>query len=136
MKQRVVALVAQYLEHRVRGQIVRVRPVHSRSGSSDLHLSSLRPAQSAESERDDYLVAIRDVRDGRTHLLHSVDDLREWLVTFKTGECLRPTAAICSVCDRLHSDRGPDGELTEHCVTCQLELIDIFIDLDSRRDAG
>ena len=117
MKQRVVALVATYLEHRVRGRITRVRPVRSTSATAD-----------------DYLVAVQDVRDGRIHLLHSVDDLGTWLYSFKTGECFQPAAAICSVCDRLHTNRGPDRELTTNCVTCQLELIDIYTDLEQRRE--
>jgi hypothetical protein len=119
MKQRVVALVAHYLEHRVRGRITRVRPVHTSAGTSD-----------------DYLVAVQDVRDGRTHLLHDIEDVRTWLMSFKTGECLRPVAAICEVCDRLHNHRGPDGELVTNCVTCQLELVDIYTDLRERRDQG
>lgn len=132
MKQRVVALVAHYLEHRVRGRITRLRRVRSGSGSSGIQ--SPRPAQSVEGEEDvDYIVSVQDVRDGRTHLLHSLQDLREWMMSFKTGECLRPVAAICEVCDRLHINRGPDGELAEHCTTCTLELIEIHEDLDSVR---
>ena len=110
MKQRVVALVAQYLEHRVRGTITRVRPCGT----------------------DDYILAIKDIRDGRVHLLHSLDDLREWLMSFKEGRCLQPAAAICSICDKLHIDRGLDGELSTSCVRCQIELIEVYADLRSR----
>lgn len=134
MKQRVVVLLSQYLDHRVRGRIVRVRPGRSRSGSLDLDLSSLRPAQSAESDfTDDYIVAIEDVRDGRIHLLHSLGDLRQWLYSFKDGRCLQPAAAICGVCDRLHIDRGLDGELMANCLGCETELIEVYADLRERR---
>lgn len=111
MKQRVVVLIAQYLEHRVRGRITRLRPCGD----------------------DDFILGIEDVRDGRTHLLHSLDDLRKWLMSFKTGECLQPAAAICGVCDRLHIDRDHSGELATNCVRCQLELIEVYADLNSPR---
>ena len=117
MKQRVVVLIATYLEHRVRGRIVRVRPVESKAGVTD-----------------DYLVAVQDVRDGRTHLLHSLGDVEEWLTSFKTGECLQPAAAICGVCDNLHIDRGVDGELMRNCIKCEADLIEVYADLRSRRE--
>ena len=112
LKQRVVAIVAEYLSHRPIGRPVRVRPCGD----------------------DDYILGIEDVRDGRVHLLHSLADLEEWLQSFKKGRCIQPAAAICGVCDRLHIDRGLDGELSENCVGCQVELIEVFADLERRRN--
>lgn len=57
-------------------------------------------------------------------------------MSFKTGECHLPVAAICEVRDGLHSDRGPDGEITEHCADRVLELTDIYTDLRSRRQGS
>jgi hypothetical protein len=87
MKQRVVAIVAQYLEQRIRGRIVHLRPCGE----------------------DDLIVAVEDIRDGRVHLLHSLGDLEEWLTNFKEGRCLQPAAAICDVCEKPHADRTLDG---------------------------
>ncbi|MDP9069246.1 MAG: hypothetical protein M3N53_13000 [Actinomycetota bacterium] len=101
MKQRAVALIATYLSHRALGRLVRVRPVGN----------------------DDYIVAIEDVRDGRTHLLHSPDDLGKWLRSFKEGRCLQPAAAICGRCDRLHIDRDVDHELLASCIGCCVDLM-------------
>lgn len=57
MNQRAVALVADYLSGRPRGRIVGLRTV--RGG--------------------DYLMEIKDVRDGRVQLIRSVDDLEMWI---------------------------------------------------------
>lgn len=114
MKQRVVALVGQYLEQRVRGRIVQLRPCGE----------------------DDLIIAVEDIRDGRVHLVHSLGDLEEWLMSFKEGRCFQPAVAICHVCDRLHTDRGLDGELTEHCIPCQIELIGVQAEFhDHRKEA-
>ncbi len=101
MKQRAVTIIATYLSKRPLGRLVRVRPVGA----------------------DDYIVAIEDVRDGRTHLIHSAGDLGQWLRSFKEGRCMRPVAAICGRCDRLHTDRDVDGELLANCIRCCAELM-------------
>lgn len=51
-------------------------------------------------------------------------------MSFKQGRCFQPAAAICSVCDRLHIDRGLDRELAQNCVRCQVELIEVYADLN------
>ncbi len=61
IKQRAVTILATYLSKRPLGRLIRVRCVGS----------------------DDYIVAIEDVRDARTQLLHSPGDLRKWLESFK-----------------------------------------------------
>ncbi len=101
MKQRAVTIIATYLAKRPLGRLVRVRCVGV----------------------DDYMLAIEDVRDGRTHLIHSPDDLGMWLKSFKAGRCLQPPAAICGRCDWLHVDRDHDGELLTNCIGCCTELI-------------
>ena len=101
MKQRAVTIIATYLSKRPLGRLVRVRCVGP----------------------DDYIVAIEDVRDGRTQLLHSPSDLRVWLTSFKDGRCVVPGAAICGRCDRLHIDRDADGELLPNCIACCTELM-------------
>ncbi len=101
MKQRAVTIIATYLAKRPLGRLTRVR-------SAGL---------------DDYMLAIEDVRDGRTHLIHSPDDLGVWLKSFKAGRCLQPAAAICGRCDKLHVDRDHDGELLANCIRCCGELI-------------
>ncbi|MDQ3954507.1 MAG: hypothetical protein M3285_03035 [Actinomycetota bacterium] len=107
MNQRAVVLVADYLSKRPKGRIVRIR---------------------REAE-DDYLLAIEDRRDGRVQLIQSVADLEAWIQSFQNGTCLRPVGAICGVCDDIHSDRDLDGELFSNCVGCQVELLDVAIDL-------
>ncbi len=100
MKQRAVTIIATYLAKRPLGRLTRVRSVGS----------------------DDYMLAIEDVRDGRTHLIHSPDDLGVWLKSFKAGRCLQPAAAICGRCDKLHVDRDVDNELLPSCIPCWTEL--------------
>jgi hypothetical protein len=101
MTQPAVTIIATYLSKRPLGRLVRVRCVGT----------------------DDYIVAIEDVRDGRTQLLHSPGDLRRWLDSFKAGECVMPGVAICGRCDRLHVDRDVDNELLTNCIGCCAELI-------------
>lgn len=100
MQQRAVTLIATYLSHRPLGRMTRVRCVGV----------------------DDYIVAIEDIRDGRTQLLHSARDLGTWLRSFIDGRCIQPGAAICGRCDRLHVDRDVDGELLANCIACCTEL--------------
>ncbi len=101
MKQRTVTIIATYLASRPIGRLVRVR------NAGD----------------DDYLIAIEDVRDGRTQLIHSARDLGLWLRSFKDGRCVMPAAAICGRCDKLHVDRDVDAELLENCIGCCAELM-------------
>jgi hypothetical protein len=54
MNQRAVTVIANYLSKRPLGRIARLRPVGD----------------------DDYILAINDIRDGRTQLIHSAGDLK------------------------------------------------------------
>jgi hypothetical protein len=112
MKQRAVAIVADYLSKRPRGRVTRVLAVGE----------------------DDYVLAIEDVRDGRTHLLHSPADLEAWLESFRLGVCLQPVAAICGVCERIHTDRGFDDERLANCVGCHVGLVEVLTELYGRAD--
>ena len=111
MKQRAIAILADYLARRPKGRVVRV----------------------LQTGEDDYVMGIEDARDGRIHLVHDPHDLETWLECFRQGRCLQPAAAICDVCDGIHADRGFDGELLRHCASCQIELTEILADLDERR---
>ncbi len=66
MKQRAVAIVADYLSHRPLGRVVGLKAI----------------------AENDYVLAIEDIRDGRVHVTHTPGDLEPWLKSFKTGECL------------------------------------------------
>lgn len=101
MNQRGVTIMATYLDNRPLGRIVQVRNVGE----------------------DDYIIAIEDLRDGRTQLIHSAGDLRVWLESFRQGRCVLPAAAICGRCNKLHVDRDVDGELLANCIGCSAELI-------------
>ena len=109
MKQRAVAMMAEYLSHRPLGRLVKVKPV----------------------AEDDYVLAIEDIRDGRVHIARTPGDLEPWLKSFKMGECLRPKFGFCGRCDRLHSDRDVDGEVFSNCIRCQVHLVEVAME---RRD--
>lgn len=106
MNQRGVSLIATYLAKRPLGRVIQLRKV----------------------AHDDYIVAIKDSRDGRTQLIHSSGDLRQWLESFHRGECLMPAAAICGRCDRVHIDRDFDAELLDNCIGCCAELIQLGVE--------
>ena len=112
MNQRSVAIIADYLSRRPLGRVVRVM----KTGD------------------DDYLMGVEDFRDGRVQLIHATSDLEVWLTSFKEGRCNQPAAAICGVCDRIHTDHGINGELFPNCARCQAELVEIYIEIQSRRE--
>ena len=115
MNQRAVALVADYLSQRPKGRIVRVVPAPTY------------PATTSPGEPD-YLVAIEDVRDGRTHVVQTKEELETWLRSFEEGRCYPASYGICELCSRTHSDRGLDLEVMPHCLRCTVELIEIQAD--------
>lgn len=106
MKERAVRLIATYLSKRPLGRIVRVKRL----------------------DDDEYLIAVEDVRDGRTHLMICPDDLETWLTSFKQGQCPPVEAALCDRCDEAHADRDADGELFRNCIACQVELVTVAIE--------
>ncbi len=116
MNQRGVTLIATYLAKRPLGRVVEVRKVGD----------------------DDFIVAVDDVRDGRTQLIHSARDLRKWFESFRGGETLQPPAAICGRCNKLHVDRDVDGELLINCISCAGELVsaaaELYLERETRRD--
>jgi hypothetical protein len=112
MKQRAVVLVADYLSKRPKGRIVRVMPVAA----------------------DDYVIAVEDVRDRRTHVMRSVGDLEIWLESFRQGRCEPAALGICGVCDRIHNDSDVDGEIFSNCVRCAAELVEVYAELQSREE--
>jgi hypothetical protein len=76
------------------------------------------------------------MRDGRIQLIHSTGALETWLTSFKQGRCHQPVGAICGVCDGIHADRDCDGELFQNCVPCQAELVEVFVELQSRGEGA
>ena len=112
MKQRAVALVAEYLSHRPLGRAVGLKPIAG----------------------DDYVLAIEDLRDGRVHLIRSAGDLERWLKSFKAGECVQPAFGLCSRCGGIHGDRDIDGEVFAACIRCQAELVEVALELGNERE--
>ena len=72
MKQRAVALMADYLSYRAVGRIVGLKPIGD----------------------DDYVVAIEDVRDERVHVGRTPRDFEPWLRSIKEGRYVLPTFGL------------------------------------------
>lgn len=113
MKQRAVAIVAEYLSQRPKGRIVAVKTVGE----------------------DDYVMAIEDIRDGRVHVVRTPKDLEPWLKSFKSGACVQPAFGLCGRCNRVHSDRDVDGEIFRTCIPCQADLIEVALELRYEQEA-
>jgi hypothetical protein len=113
MKQRAVAIVADYLSHRPLGRVVGLKAI----------------------AHDDYVLAIEDIRDGRIHVARTPNDLEPWLKSFKTGECLKPAFGLCSRCNAIHADRDVDGEVFVNCIPCQAELLEVALGLRDEQEA-
>jgi hypothetical protein len=43
-----------------------------------------------------------------------------------------PAGAICGVCEHVHTDRDLDGELFPNCIRCQVELVEVYAEMQSR----
>jgi hypothetical protein len=113
MKQRAVAILAEYLSIRPLGRVVAVQPIGD----------------------DDYVLAIEDVRDGRVHVARTPRDLEPWLKSFKSGECLQPAFGLCGRCGHIHTDRDGDGEVFGTCIRCQAELVEVALGLGDEHGA-
>lgn len=113
MKQRAVAIVADYLSQRPLGRIVGLKPIGD----------------------DDYILAIEDLRDGRVHVVKTRRDLEPWLESFKTGECLQPAFGLCGRCNGIHADRDVDGEVFGNCIRCQADLVEVALQLRYEQEA-
>ena len=113
MKQRAVAIVADYLSQRPLGRVVGLRVI----------------------EDNDYVLMIEDLRDGRVHLVKTPRDLGTWLKSFKAGECLQPTCGLCGRCDCIHADRDIDGEVFGACIRCQADLVEVALELGNGPEA-
>ena len=113
MKQRAVAIVADYLSHRPLGRVVGLKAIAD----------------------DDYVLAIEDVRDGRVHVVRTPSDLEPWLKSFKNGECIQPAFGLCARCNEIHTDRDVDSEVFDNCITCQAELVEVALELRDEQEA-
>jgi hypothetical protein len=107
MKQRAVAIVADYLSHRPLGRVVGLKVIGD----------------------DDYVLAIEDLRDGRVHIVKTPRDLEAWLESFKAGECLQPALGLCGRCNDIHAERDIDGEVFGACIKCQADLVEVALEL-------
>jgi hypothetical protein len=112
MKQRAVAIIADYLSHRPLGRVVGLKATGD----------------------DDYILAIEDLRDGRVHVVKTPGDLELWLKSFKTSEWLQPAFGLCGRCNGIHADRDIDGEVFGHCIPCQADLVEVAIELRDQRE--
>ena len=113
MKQRAVAIVADYLSHRPLGRVVGLKPIGD----------------------DDYVLAIEDIRDGRVHVVRAPSDLEPWLKSFKNGECMQPALGLCGRCNAIHADRDVDGEVFSNCIRCQADLVEFVLELRNEQEA-
>jgi hypothetical protein len=113
MKQRAVAIVADYLAHRPLCRVVGLKSIGD----------------------DDYVLTIEDLRDGGVHVVKTPRDLGPWLKSFKTGECLQPAFGLCGRCNGIHADRDVDGEVFGNCVGCQAELVEVALELRDEQEA-
>ena len=113
MKQRAVAIVADYLSHRPLGRVIGLKAI----------------------AEDDYVLAIEDVRDGRVHVIRTPKDLEPWLKSFKAGECVQPAFGLCGRCNSAHTDRDVDGEVFGNCIRCQAELVEVALELRNEQEA-
>lgn len=113
MKQRSVQIIIEYLSHRPRARIVRLKRVGL----------------------DDYVLAIEDRREGRTHLLQTPRDLEVWLRSFAAGECPQPSVGLCGRCDALHHDCDVGGDIFANCIECQAELVEVAVEPRHEQEA-
>jgi hypothetical protein len=107
MKQRAVALIADYLSHRPIGRIVGLKPVGD----------------------DDYVLAIEDVRDERVHVGRTPRDFEPWLKSVKEGRYVLPAFGLCGRCGEVHCDRDLDLEIFRTCIACQADLVELAVEL-------
>ena len=83
MKQRAVAIIAEYLSHRSLGRVVGLEPIAD----------------------DEYVLTIEDVRDGRVHVGRAPSDFEPWLRSVKEGRHVIPAFGLCGRCGEIHCDR-------------------------------
>jgi len=107
MKQRAVAILAEYLSQRPIGRIVCLKRVGD----------------------DDYVLAIEDARDERVHIGRTPLDFEPWLRSVKEGRFVLPSFGLCGPCGEIHCDRDVDGEVFRTCIACQVDLVDLAFEL-------
>ena len=107
MKQRAVALIADYVGRRGLGRVVGLKPLAS----------------------DDYVLAIEDVRDKRVHVGRTPTDFEPWLRSVKEGRHVIPAFGLCGRCGEIHCDRELDLEIFRTCIACQADLVELALEL-------
>jgi len=107
MKQRAVAILAEYLSQRPIGRIACLKRVGE----------------------DDYVLAIEDVRDERVHVGRAPLDFEPWLRSVKERRFILPAFGLCGRCGEIHCDRDLDLEIFRTCFACQAELVELALEL-------
>jgi hypothetical protein len=113
LKQRAIALIADYVGRRGLGRVVDLKPVG----------------------RDDYVLAIEDLRDERVHVGRTPRDFEPWLRSVKEGRYVIPAFGLCGRCGEIHSDRDWDLEMFRTCISCQAELVELALELYCEQEA-
>jgi hypothetical protein len=107
MKQRAVAILAEYLSRRPVGRIVGLKRVAD----------------------DDYVLAIEDIRDERVHVGRTPTDFESWLRSVKEDRYVLSAFGLCGRCGEIHRDRGWDLGVFRTCIPCQAELVELALEL-------
>ena len=113
MKQRAVAIIADYLSHRSWGRVVRVKCIGD----------------------DDYVLAIEDVRDGRVHVVSTPQNLEAWLESFMVGECLQPAFGLCGTVTASTTTRTSTARCSAPVSAARPSLVEIALELGSEQEA-
>lgn len=114
MKQRTVALIADYVGRRGIGRVVGLKRVGT----------------------DDYVLAIEDVRDERVHVGRRPLDFEPWLKSVKEGGYVLPAFGLCGRCGEIHCDRDLDVEMFRTCIPCQADLVELALELQIPPSVG
>lgn len=79
--------------------------------------------------RDDYVLAIEDVRDERVHVGRTLRGFEPCLRSVKEGRHVVPAFDLCGRCGAIHCDRDLDLEIFRTCIPCQAGLVELGLEL-------
>jgi hypothetical protein len=48
---------------------------------------------------------------------------------------MQPAFGLCSRCGGIHADRDVDGEVFQSCIGCQVELVEVALELPDEQEA-
>jgi hypothetical protein len=107
MKQRAVALIADYVARRGIGRVFGLTPVGD----------------------EDYVLPIEDIRDERVNVGRTPHDFEPWLKSVKEGRYVLSAFGLCGRCGEIHCDRHADLEMFRTCNSCQVDLVELALEL-------